>query len=261
MISVILPAYNEARRLPPSLERIFVYMHSRGEDYEVIVVDDGSSDGTGEAVEARFRQRSQFQVLSYGANRGKGYAVRHGLEHASGDWVLFSDADLSTPIEEVAKMLPLMGQGFDIVIGSRAHMDAEIRERQPLFRELSGKLFNLIVRLVVLGRFHDTQCGFKVFRRESVLPLLPHLRIDGFAFDVEILALAQSSGLRIGEVPVVWVNSPTSRVRLSSALRAFLDLAQIRGRARRLGRRIRADRAAASARAASQPRPGSHGKG
>jgi dolichyl-phosphate beta-glucosyltransferase len=235
MISIILPAFNEARRLPPSLERIFAYMDGSGDDYEVIVVDDGSTDGTGEAAAARFRQRTNFEVISYGNNRGKGYAVRYGLQHARGDRVLVSDADLSTPIEEITKMLPLMDEGFDIVIGSRAHKHAEIRQRQPIFREFSGKLFNLMVRLVVLGQFHDTQCGFKLFRRERVLSLLPHLRIDGFAFDVEILALAQSQGLRLAEMPVVWINSPSSRVRLSAALRAFVDLVDIRRRARRFG--------------------------
>ncbi len=233
-ISVVVPAYNEANRIPPTLERIVSYLRERHPDYEVIVVDDGSNDSTREIVQRQFDGTSQVEVVSYGGNRGKGYAIRYGMSRARGDLVVFSDADLSTPIEEIEKMLPLMEQGYDIVIGSRAHAQADIREHQPLYRELGGKLFNFMVRLVVMPDLHDTQCGFKLFRRAATLPILPHLRIDGFAFDVEILALARAAGLRIAEVPVVWINSRTSKVRMSAASRAYLDLLGIRLRARRM---------------------------
>lgn len=232
-LSVVLPAYNEAHRILPSLDRIFAYMDQHHPDYEVVLVDDGSNDGTAAAVQSRFNGRPQLRILSYGGNRGKGYAVRFGALRAAGDLVLFSDADLSTPIEEAEKMLQLIAQGYDLVIGSRALAGAEIRQRQALYRESGGKLFNVMVRLLVLPNFRDTQCGFKLFRRAVLAPVLHQQRIDGFAFDVEMIALAQAAGLKIAEVPVVWINSPTSRVRLSAALRAFVDLAGIRKRARR----------------------------
>jgi dolichyl-phosphate beta-glucosyltransferase len=233
-ISVVVPAFNEAHRILPSLDRIVSYMHEHHPGFEVLVVDDGSTDTTLAAVRRRFDGDARVAISGYGANRGKGYAVRHGIERATGDLVVFSDADLSTPIEEIDKMLPLIEQGYDIVIGSRAHALAEIRERQPLYRELGGKLFNLMVRIIVMPELHDTQCGFKLFRRGRIAPILPHLRIDGFAFDVEILALGRASGLRIAEVPVVWINSATSRVRMSAALQAYVDLIDIRSRARQM---------------------------
>jgi len=130
-------------------------------------------------------------------------------------------------------MLPLLQQGCDMVIGSRALAQSEIRKRQPLYRESGGKFFNLLVRLIVLPDFHDTQCGFKLFRRDPLLPVLGRQQIDGFAFDVEMIALAQALGLKVIEIPVVWINSPTSRVRMRAALRAFADLVLIRGRTRR----------------------------
>lgn len=232
-ISVVVPAYNEAQRILPSLQRIVAYMDAHHPSYDILVVDDGSSDGTAAAVHERFADRPQLRVLSYGSNRGKGYAVRHAATRAAGDLVLFSDADLSTPIEEIEKMLPLIQDGYDLVIGSRAHKDSDIRERQPFYRERAGKLFNVLVRLLVVKQFRDTQCGFKLFRREPMLPILQRQRIDGFAFDVEMIALAEAAGLRIAEIPVVWINSPTSMVRLWPALRAFVDLLQIRRRARR----------------------------
>ena len=239
-ITVAIPAYNEARRILPSLERVFTHMDAQHPNYEVLVVDDGSSDDTVGVVQRRFGTR--VAVHSCGGNRGKGYAFRQAIREARGDLVLFSDADLSTPIEALDAMLPLIDGGYDIVIGSRAVRGAQIRQRQPWYREGAGKLFNVLVRLVVMGEFHDTQCGFKLFRREAVLPLLPHLRIDRWAFDVEVIALAQAAGLRIAEVPVEWTNSPTSTVDLAGGLSAFFDLVRIRGRARRASLAIRPTR-------------------
>lgn len=233
-LSVVVPAYNEAQRLPPSLDTIVAYLQANHPDFEVVVVDDGSTDETPALVRARCDAEPRVRLISYRPNQGKGHAVRKGLEAATGDAILFSDADLSTPIDEVDKMLPLIERGRDVVIGSRALAQSEIRERQPLYRELAGKFFNLIVRLLILPGLHDTQCGFKLFRREAIVPVLPHLRNDGFAFDVEILALAKALGKSIEEVPVIWVNSPMTRVRLSAASRAYADLLDIRRRARAL---------------------------
>jgi dolichyl-phosphate beta-glucosyltransferase len=232
-LSVLIPVFNEAARILPTLERIFTYMDAHHPDYEVLLVDDGSTDGTADLVQRQFPQRTQLRILTYAGNRGKGHAVRFGALHAQGEVVLMTDADLSTPIEEMEKMLPWLDRGYDLAIGSRALAQSEIRRRQPFYREGGGKLFNLLVRLVVLPDFHDTQCGFKLFRRESLVPVLNQLHIDGFAFDVEIIALATACGLKVAEVPVVWINSPTSRVRLRAALRAFADLVLIRQRMRR----------------------------
>jgi len=234
-ISVIVPAYNEADRIVPSLRQIGSYMAKHHPDYELLVVDDGSTDGTSAAVQGCRNCSNYLKVLGYGVNRGKGYAVRFGALAATGDVVLFSDADLSTPIEEMEKMLPLIAQGYDLVIGSRALAQSEIRRHQPFYREAAGKLFNLLVRLLVTKTFRDTQCGFKLFRREPMMPVLRAQQIDGFAFDVEMITLAEAAGLKVAEVPVVWINSPASRVRLRAAVRAYVDLLGIRQRVRRAG--------------------------
>jgi dolichyl-phosphate beta-glucosyltransferase len=233
-VSVVVPAYNEARRILPTLDRIFSYLEQHHPDHELVLVDDGSTDGTVAVVQQHCGNRPQLRVISYGGNRGKGYAVRTGVLQASGDVVLFSDADLSTPIEEMEKMLPLT-QEYDLVIGTRAHKNSEIREHQPWFREIAGKFFNVMVRLVVGLRFHDTQCGFKLFRRESMAAVLRGLHVDRFAFDVELIACAQAAGLKVTEVPVVWINSPASTVRLWQGLQAYVDLFRIRRSVRRLG--------------------------
>lgn len=242
-LSIVVPAYNETQRIVPTLESIFAWARAQPWDFEVVVVDDGSSDGTAELVATRFTAEPHLRVLAYTPNRGKGHAVRHGLRHAHGEWVLFSDADLSTPIEQLEPMLAAGERGADVVIASRAVGGAEIRERQPFYREAGGKLFNRLVRLLVLPDLHDTQCGFKLFRRSAIAPVLDDLVIDGFAFDVEILALARAAGARIVEIATVWTNSPSSRVRMGAALRAYTDLLGIRRRARRR-RAIAADRPA-----------------
>jgi dolichyl-phosphate beta-glucosyltransferase len=226
-ISVVVPAFNEARRILPSLEQIFPFMEARHPDYEVVVVDDGSTDETVALVRRHFGQRPQLRIASYAVNRGKGYAVRYGAEQATGEVVLFTDADLSTPIEEIDKLLPYIEEGYDLVMGTRAHPAADVRIRQPFYREYGGKMFNVLIRLLLLKGFHDTQCGFKIFRRASVLPILSRQRVDRFAFDVELVYLAQAAGLRIADVPVVWMNSPESKMGLRGIIGAVLDVLRI----------------------------------
>jgi len=233
-ISVVVPAYNEARRILPSLERILTYMGAQHPDFELLLVDDGSRDGTAAAVQSHFAHHPALRIVSYASNRGKGYAIRTGALRAHGELVLFTDADLSTPIEELDKMLPLMAQGYDLVIGSRAHTQADIRLHQHFLRERAGKLFNVVVRLVVGLPFHDTQCGFKLFRRDTMQPVLEQLQIDRFAFDVELIAIALVLGLKVAEVPVIWVNSPESTVTLRHGAQAYVHLCRIRRHARRL---------------------------
>lgn len=226
-ISIVVPAFNEARRILPSLEQIFPYMDKQHPDYEVLVVDDGSTDETASLVRRRFRDRPQMRLLSYGGNRGKGYAVRYGAEQATGDVVLFTDADLSTPIQELDKLLPKVLEGYDVVMGTRAHPESDIRIRQPFYRDYGGKLFNGMIRVLLLPDFRDTQCGFKVFRRQPMLPVLRRQRIDRFAFDVELVYLARQAGLKIADVPVVWMNSPESKMGLGGIARAVVDVLRI----------------------------------
>jgi dolichyl-phosphate beta-glucosyltransferase len=227
-ISVVIPAFNEARRILPSLEQIFSYMEAHHADHEVLVVDDGSTDGTLQRVQRRFRNQPRLRLLSYGRNRGKGYAVRYGVEQAHGEVVLFSDADLSTPVQELDNLLPALLRGYDLVLGTRAHPESDVRVRQPAYRESAGKFFNSLVRTLLGYEFQDTQCGFKLLRRETLLPILRRQRINRFAFDVELLYLAQQAGLRITDVPVVWMNSPESKVRLwRDPIGMFIDLLRV----------------------------------
>ncbi len=229
-LSIVFPAFNEARRLPDSLERTFAWLESRrsGLQAEVLVVDDGSTDGTADRVRARFGSRPELRLLSYGGNRGKGFAVRHGILAASGERVLMTDADLSTPIEELERLEQTMEEeGLDIAIGSRALGEVVVAQRGV--RSFAGKIYNRIMRAILLLPFHDTQCGFKLLRRERCLPVVRSVRIDRVSVDVELLFLARRSGLRAAEIPVRWYNSPESKVSfVRDASRMFFDVLRIR---------------------------------
>ncbi len=230
-LSIVIPAYNEEKRIGFTLFLIKDYLESRKIEAEVILVDDGSQDRTAEVAREVMADYPRFQLIQLPVNRGKGAAVRTGMLEASGELILFTDADLSTPIEEIEKLLPLAREGYEVVIGSRALPGSEIKKRQGWLRERMGKFFNLLVRLLVLRGFRDTQCGFKLFRREAARNVFSRLHTDGFAFDVEALVLALSAGYRVAEVPVVWINHPESRVRLfRSSLKMFCELLKIRQR-------------------------------
>lgn len=198
--------------------------------WEAVLVDDGSDDRTREVFHAHFEDDRGRSVRNE-PGRGKGYAIRRGIQEARGDLLLFSDADFSTPIEDLPKLLNWIEQGYDIAIGSRSLPDSNITEHQAWYREGMGRTFNLMVQALVIRGFIDTQCGFKVVRREAVLPYLPRLVIDGFCYDVEFLFLAQKAGLKIKEVPVTWVNDPVSKVRIvRDSLLMLKDLLMIRFR-------------------------------
>jgi dolichyl-phosphate beta-glucosyltransferase len=228
-LSVVVPAYDEEERIGPSLAAIGSYLGSKPFSSEVIVVDDGSGDRTAEVARDILRSVPRGRIMSREENVGKGHSVREGVLAAAGEVILFSDADLSTPITELDKFLPRLERGDDVVIGSRALADSVIEVRQSRPRETMGKAFNLLVRMLVLRGFRDTQCGFKAFRRAAAMDLFSRLRTTGFAFDVEILMLARRLGYRVAEVPVVWRNSPSSRVRLvRSSWRMLRELLKIR---------------------------------
>jgi dolichyl-phosphate beta-glucosyltransferase len=221
-LSVVIPAYNEAERLPRSLDRILEFLRGRGGSYEVIVVDDGSTDGTAGRV------AESATVIRHEQNRGKGHAVRTGMLRARGQRRLMTDADLSTPIEELPRLMARMDEGFGIVIASRALEASRIEVRQPWYREGMGRLFNVFVRVLALPGLKDTQCGFKLFTAEAAADAFGPARLDGFSFDVESLFIARQRGHRIAEVPVVWRNDAATRVGLWRGFVAFADLLRIR---------------------------------
>jgi dolichyl-phosphate beta-glucosyltransferase len=228
-LSVIIPAYNEEQRLPATLDRIAAYLETQPWLYEIVVADDGSSDGTCGVVEAAIARNPSIRLVRYTPNRGKGYAVRYGMPRARGECLLMCDADLSTPIEEVEKLWKRLDDGAEIAIGSRALRESNLAVHQPFLREMIGRAFNLVVRLLAVPGIADTQCGFKLFRREAALALFPQLTLDGWCFDVETLYLARRLGYRIDEVPVTWVNSPNTKVNvLRDFRRTVSELLRIR---------------------------------
>ena len=211
-LSVIIPAYNEEKRIAKTLEEVREYL--KNFDGELIVVDDGSTDGT-----------SAFSNISYPKNMGKGYAVKKGVERASGDLILFMDADNATPIREVEKLLKF---DSDIVIGSRYLHDSKIEKKQPLSRIMIGRLGNWVIRLLVLDGIKDTQCGFKLFKKNVAKELFSELQTHRFGFDIEILGRAQKKGLTITEVPITWLHNDNSRVRpIRDAFKTLADLIKI----------------------------------
>jgi dolichyl-phosphate beta-glucosyltransferase len=213
MISIVIAAYNEEKRIGSSLQKIAAHFAQSGDEHEVIVVDDGSVDRTNETVRDFAHLFQKLEIIRYERNRGKGYALRQGVLASNGDAVLVTDADLSTPIEELDKLMPLItGKECDVAIGSRALALSEILKKQPFWRRGMGKAFNRIVKLLVLDDFNDTQCGFKLFSGTVARNLFRNAVIDRFAYDVEILVLAKKRGYAILEIPIKWINSPESRV-------------------------------------------------
>jgi dolichyl-phosphate beta-glucosyltransferase len=228
-LSVVIPAYQEAARLPAGLAAAVAQLRVEMRDFELIVVDDGSRDGTAElAAKALAPLGERGRVVRLGVHRGKGAAVRAGVRAADGERVLVTDADFSTPLGELPLLEAALARGADVAIGSRALDRRKVLRRQPRLRDWSGRVFNLLVRLLVLPGVHDSQCGFKLFRREVVEPVFGRTRRDGFGADVEALALARHLGYRIAEVPVCWANDPDSRVTLWRGAAAFLDPLRVR---------------------------------
>ena len=229
-LSIVIPAYNEERRLPATLDAVFTWLDSSPYgDAEVLVVDDGSTDSTAAVVESRAATEPRLLLVQNPGNRGKGFAIRHGMLEAQGDWILFSDADLSAPIDELPKLLAAAQEkNAAIAIGSRALDRSLIGVHQSQWREMSGIVFNRIMRLITGLPFSDTQCGFKLFRRDAARRVFPLQRLDGFSFDVEDLFVAHTLGIPTIEVPVRWNNVEGTKVGLMQGVASFLDLLRIR---------------------------------
>ena len=228
-ISVVVPCYDEAARLPAALETAVPYLESRDGAYELVLVDDGSSDMTLEVMRAAAASNPRIRVVSYKPNRGKGRALAEGVAASTGDLELVSDADFSTPITELPKLESAITAGADIAIASRAKRGKQIVVSQPFYRVLMGKTFNLVVQLMLLPGLWDTQCGFKLFKGPVGRELFAQLRTDGFGYDVAILYVARRGGRRIAEVPVRWYNSaPTKVAAFRDSLEMFIDLFRIR---------------------------------
>jgi dolichyl-phosphate beta-glucosyltransferase len=227
--SIVIPAYNEGERLGATLQKVLAYVTQEGWDAEVIVVNDGSRDKTAELVRAFSEQDPRLRLVENPGNRGKGYSVRHGMLQARGDVIVFSDADLSAPIDEMPKLLGALAAGADIAIGSRwLQADMQTRRQSPA-RQLFGRVFNLLLRLLLGLRFKDTQCGFKAFTREAARTILPFQRIEGWGFDPEILFLARRFGFGVQEVPVRWAHSEGTRINpLIDGARMFQEMVRIR---------------------------------
>jgi dolichyl-phosphate beta-glucosyltransferase len=229
-LSIIIPAFNEESRLPKTLDSVIDYVQSRAYQTEIIIVDDGSTDKTAAVVDTYRQKYASLRCISNGGNRGKGFSVRHGMLEALGEFALFSDADLSTPIEEADELLAaIRDQNFDAAIGSRAMDRSLIQVHQSPIREMAGIFFNRMVQWILGIQFSDTQCGFKAFRRERARPIFEQQRIERFGFDPEILFLAKRNGLRVAEIPVRWSHDAATKVNVAAdGLRMFLELILIR---------------------------------
>jgi len=225
LISIIIPAYNESLRISKTLNKILSFIEDNNDyDFEIIVVNDGSNDNTNEVV----LSFANVVLIDNKVNKGKGSVIRQGMLSAQGDYLLFSDADLSTPIEELEKLLSFI-KDFDIVIGSRALQNDLIKEHQPFYREIMGKTFNLFVQLLVVKGIKDTQCGFKLFKNEVAKKIFGSSKIDGFSFDVETIYLASKFRFKVKEVPVLWFNDDRSKVDpIKDSMKMFRELLVIK---------------------------------
>jgi dolichyl-phosphate beta-glucosyltransferase len=230
-LSVVLPAYNEESRLPGTLRSVWEFLHAYGKSFEVVVVDDGSLDSTPDVVTRFSSEHAHVRLVSYALNRGKGHAVRSGIMASCGDLLLINDADGSSPIDEIRKLEHAIANGADLAIGSRTKKDETRVVTALAYRQLVGNVFRLIVQALVLPGISDTQCGFKMFRRDVARDIFAVSRLNGYCFDVEILCIARVRGYRTAEVPINWANVSGSKVNvltdsprmLVDALRVALD--------------------------------------
>jgi dolichyl-phosphate beta-glucosyltransferase len=230
-LSVIVPVYNEAERLPKTLQRLHAYLAAGRLTYEIVVVLDGPTDATAEVLRRMSREIGHLKIIDRAENRGKGYTVKQGMLRAAGEIRLFTDADNSTDIRHFDQMMPLFDQGCDLVIASRNPKDAPEAEQsvpQAAFKRAIGQLGNRIVQSLAVPGIWDTQCGFKAFRAEAAERIFTQTRVDRWGFDIEVLALAQALNYQIGIIPARWVNDERSHVRLTDYFRVLADTVQVR---------------------------------
>jgi dolichyl-phosphate beta-glucosyltransferase len=236
-LAVVIPAYNEESRILPTLERVRDYLSAQPYSWSVTLVSDGSTDRTVELAEGFSAENLGFHVIANRPNRGKGHAVRTGMLQTEGELILFSDADLAAPIEEVEKLLEHMDAGADIAIGSRPLKESKLEIHQPFYREMLGRAFNLAVQTLAVRGIHDTQCGFKIFTKAAARDVFSRCKLDGFSFDFEALMIARDLGYRIAEVPIRWRHQEGSKVVLMrDGPRMLRDLVKLRlwGKKKRL---------------------------
>lgn len=227
--SIVIPAYNEGQRITATLDKVLSYIGQQGWNTEVIVVDDGSRDNTASIVRGYAERHPAVRLLQNPGNRGKGYSVRHGMLNARGDLLLFSDADLSSPIQEVTKLFAALAGGAEVAIGSRWLRSELQTERQPFYRQLFGRVFNLHLRILLGLRFKDTQCGFKAFTAHAAQILFPRQKIERWGFDPELLFLARKFRLPVQEIAVEWAHDDRSKISyLKDGLRMGVETLKVR---------------------------------
>ncbi len=228
-LSVIIPAYNEEKRIGETLKSIDGYLRRQSYDYEIIVVSDGSKDKTADLIRQMEQSIKNLRLINNIENHGKGYVVKQGMLEATGDLRLFTDADNSTSIDHLDKFSPYINQGFDVVIGSIAVAGHKVASgSEPLWRRIAGKMGNLFIQIMAVPGIHDTQRGFKLFTARAALDIFPKLTINRWGFDVEVLALARKFGYKIKELPVDWKNDPNSTVGLRAYFQVLMETVKIR---------------------------------
>jgi dolichyl-phosphate beta-glucosyltransferase len=230
-LSIIIPAYNEAERIPKTLLDIDHRLSDVAFDYEIIVVNDGSKDNTAEVVNGMMKMVKKIKLIDNKENKGKGGVVKQGMLSANGDIRLFMDADNSTSVDQFINMMPFFSAdnvAYDVVIGSRALKESVLNPSQPLYRQIPGKLGNLFIQILLLWGISDTQCGFKAFKKDVAIKIFSISKINGWGFDVEILALAKKFGYKIKEIPVHWMNDEGSKVKMSSYFKVLIETLKIR---------------------------------
>jgi dolichyl-phosphate beta-glucosyltransferase len=227
-LSIIVPAYNEEKRIGKTIFAINEYLQKQNYSYEIIVSDDGSKDGTVELVKNLGEKIENLRVIDNKENHGKGYVVRQGIMQAKGEYRLFMDADNATTVDQVENLLPFFKNGYDVVIGDRDLKESKIEKHQPRFKEILGDMGNILIQSLAVPGIKDTQCGFKCFSKKFAENIFPKLKVDRWGFDIEILALARKFGYKIKTVPVVWINDEESKVSMSGYINTLKELFQIK---------------------------------
>jgi glycosyltransferase involved in cell wall biosynthesis len=229
MYSIILPAFNEAARIGPGLEKALAYVRQQGWAVEIIVVNDGSRDETAKVVRGYMAQAPELRLIENPGNHGKGYSVRNGVLHARGQVILFSDADFSSPVEEASKLIAALDEGADVAFGSRWLLAETQTKRQSLLRQFVGRAYNLLMRVTLGLPYKDTQCGFKAFTRQAAEVIFTRQQIEGWGFDPEILFIARKFKLKLTEVAVEWANDDRSKINpIVDGVKMFFELLRIR---------------------------------